>query len=325
MSLDRQILDNLGTDASPALEASHLVAELAMLWFEQPGIPRAAVLPVDAEVRPEVVGALLAALDGGEILEAATVDEAFAAATPLLQPGGGRVDRELAAGDPERIPAAVRSELPAARALLAGLASLLGDADEGAALVPTAAAHVLLATSTALPERTQRAHLDAVGAAVDELTTAVERARPRDGHAHRPRRHRPARRPQRRGRAPRGGGPAGEQQARVPGGRRAPPHAGARELAPRPRGAGPRLGLDPADVTVTSPDGSLTLAEVDYSIRSTAVAGVGIVLSAGAALFLMVWWARHWHRTRRSAKLIEARHLSHPAARPRAGEAAGRH
>ena len=30
----------------------------------------------------------------------------------------------------------------------------------------------------------------------------------------------------------------------------------------------------------------------------------------GAALFLLVWWARHWHRTRRSTKLVEARHPS---------------
>jgi len=48
-------------------------------------------------------------------------------------------------------------------------------------------------------------------------------------------------------------------------------------------------------------------------VRSTAVSGVGLVLSIGAGLFLVVWWARHWHRTRRSARLIAAG--SHPTTR----------
>ena len=65
-------------------------------------------------------------------------------------------------------------------------------------------------------------------------------------------------------------------------------------------------GAFPLDVEITSPDGGLRIAELDYSVRSTAVSGVGVVLSAGAALFLLVWWARHWHRTRRSAKLVAA-------------------
>jgi len=325
MSLDRQILDNLGTDASPALEASHLVAELAMLWFEQPGIPRAAVLPIDPDVRPEVAAALMAALDGGAILEATTVDEAFAAATPLLQPGGGRVDRELAPSDPERIAPAVRSQLPTARALLAGLASLLGEADEGTTRVATAAAHVLLATSTALPERTQLAHLEAVGAAVEELTGAVSAPgretitlTARDGTVPLVVRN--------------DGDLPLEVSVRLessklefPEGDVLPltlaPGSSRLDLAVRARAS----GSIPLTVTITSPDGSLTLGEVDYSIRSTAVAGAGIFLSAGAALFLMVWWARHWHRTRRSAKLIEAKHLSHPSGRPQAGEPAGRH
>lgn len=325
LSLDRQILDNLATDVSPALEVSHLIAELAMLWFEQPGIPRAAVLPIDADVRPEVAAALLPALDGGAILEATTVEEAFAAASPLLQPGGGQVDRALAPGDPERIGPAVRSRLPAARALLAGLASLLGAADERATLVPTAAAHVLVATSTAIGERTQLAHLDAVGAAVEQLTGAVSAPgretvtlTARDGTVPLVVRN--------------DGDVPLEVEVRLessklefPDGEVVPltlaPGSSRLDLAVRARAS----GSIPLTVTITSPDGSLTLAEVDYSIRSTAVAGAGIFLSAGAALFLMVWWARHWHRTRRSAKLIEAKHLSHPSGRPPAGEPVGRH
>ena len=42
----------------------------------------------------------------------------------------------------------------------------------------------------------------------------------------------------------------------------------------------------------------MALAESQYTIRSSAVSGVGIVLTVGAAGFLALWWGRHWHRNR---------------------------
>jgi hypothetical protein len=66
------------------------------------------------------------------------------------------------------------------------------------------------------------------------------------------------------------------------------------------------------DIDVTSPDGELTMATLHTSVRSTAISGVGALLSVGAALFLLVWWARHWRRTRRSNKLVAT---THPAVR----------
>jgi hypothetical protein len=57
------------------------------------------------------------------------------------------------------------------------------------------------------------------------------------------------------------------------------------------------------DVQVTSPDGDLVLASTSYSVRSTAVSGVGLGLSIGAGVFLIVWWARHW-RASRNEKLV---------------------
>lgn len=322
LEVDPLVVAHLGRDRPPALEASHLVAELAMLWFEQPGVPRAAVLPVDGGVRPEVLVALLAALSDGRVLEATTLDDAFDRAEPLVQPGGGRVDRQLAPTEPDPIARQVRNQLGMARSLLVGLGALLGDGAD--TQVPAAAAHLLLATSTALGPSEQVAHLDAVGAAVDELTSAVVA---------------PARETitltARDGTVPlvvRNDGEVpiettvrlASSKLEFPEGDvlplSLPPGSTRLDLAVRARAS----GSIPLTVTITSPDGSLTLAEVDYSIRSTAVAGMGVILSAGAALFLLVWWARHWHRTRRSAKLVEAKHLSHPAGFARSeSEAAG--
>ncbi len=56
------------------------------------------------------------------------------------------------------------------------------------------------------------------------------------------------------------------------------------------------------DIVVRSPDGVVVLDQVRYTVRSTAVPGLGVVLSAGAAGFLVIWWARHWRRDRRARR-----------------------
>src|SRR5262249_26238612 len=48
------------------------------------------------------------------------------------------------------------------------------------------------------------------------------------------------------------------------------------------------------------PDGTVTLDSSTFDIRSTAISGVGLLLSVGAALFLAVWWLRHWRNSNRS-------------------------
>lgn len=58
-------------------------------------------------------------------------------------------------------------------------------------------------------------------------------------------------------------------------------------------------GDTPVRVTVRTPDDGVVLAEGRYTIRSTAVSGVGVVLTVGAAAFLALWWGRHLLRARR--------------------------
>ncbi len=59
-----------------------------------------------------------------------------------------------------------------------------------------------------------------------------------------------------------------------------------------------RSGDFAVDVRITSPDGGLVLAAQEVTLRSTAVSGVGIVLSVGALIVLGVWWGRSVHRRR---------------------------
>ncbi len=76
------------------------------------------------------------------------------------------------------------------------------------------------------------------------------------------------------------------------------------------------LGVSPLDVEVLTPDGQRVLASTRFQIRSTAVPGLGYLLSGAALVFLVAWWIVSFTRTR----ALE----STAAAEPEAGEATSR-
>lgn len=59
-------------------------------------------------------------------------------------------------------------------------------------------------------------------------------------------------------------------------------------------------GSVPVFVELWTPDDQIRIASQRLNVRSTAISGVGIVLSVGALLVLVVWWARNWRKTSRS-------------------------
>ena len=69
-------------------------------------------------------------------------------------------------------------------------------------------------------------------------------------------------------------------------------------------------GAFPLSVSVRSPDDILDIASTQFTVRSTAISGVGLVLSIGAGAFLLVWWARHFRKTRRARALVDSAHPS---------------
>ncbi len=76
------------------------------------------------------------------------------------------------------------------------------------------------------------------------------------------------------------------------------------------------------EATITSPDARLLpVASSQFNVRSTAVSGVGLVLTIAAGLFLLLWWGRHFRRTRRAKRLIAS---DHPSTRPVPTGAVGR-
>jgi putative peptidoglycan lipid II flippase len=57
-------------------------------------------------------------------------------------------------------------------------------------------------------------------------------------------------------------------------------------------------------IDLDSPDGTLNIASSIYTVRSTAASGVGVFLTVGAALLLLMWWARDLRHGRRARRLV---------------------
>jgi hypothetical protein len=61
-------------------------------------------------------------------------------------------------------------------------------------------------------------------------------------------------------------------------------------------------GAFPLRILLKSPDGKVLLGQTRLTVRSTNASGVGIGLSVGAGIFLLLWWYRHSARRRRERR-----------------------
>ncbi|MGY6500782.1 MAG: hypothetical protein ACXIVQ_07835 [Acidimicrobiales bacterium] len=61
-------------------------------------------------------------------------------------------------------------------------------------------------------------------------------------------------------------------------------------------------GAFPLIISVESPDGGIELAQVRYTVRSTAVSGLGVGLSVVAVVMLVVWWVRTARKARAAGR-----------------------
>lgn len=314
LAVDPIVAERLAGDGSPALVVSRVMAELAMVRLERPGIPRALVVPVHDDLDPAVVTALLEALGSGAPFEPLPVVEAIDATAPVRDAAGNVVERALEPTDREAaLSSAEVIRLRSARQLLATFDGLLGGGHPRTAEL---APHLLLATARSLTQDERQAHLDTVAGQVEEVASAVstpERSTitltAREGTVPLSIRNE-------------AGMPlevsirASSDKLEFPGGDvqqiTLTEETTRIDIAVLARAS----GSFPLDVEVTTPDGRRQLTATRFTVQSTAVSGVGIVLSVGAGLFLVAWWASHWRRTRRSARLIStdhparARHLS---------------
>lgn len=303
LPVDAAIATRLRSDASPAAITTQVLAELAALWGEQPTLRRSVVVKVDRMTPPAVITQLQQALAATGFLRPMQLGSAFDAADPLVDARGDPRRIALAPAETARFADNSIASIRAVGDQLASLRSLLRPADP----VLTAVESDLLRSEAAGLSAPQRAgHLaDArqrVAAVVGSVTTAGAATVTLTA---------------RKGSLPltivnnSGTTLSVELHLRgakveVPGGRdvplELPPGVSRVSIDVRTRVS----GSIPLELTVTSPDGRLLLTSARYRVQSTAVSGVGVVLSAGAMLFLLIWWGRHWREHRRSNKLVDA-------------------
>jgi hypothetical protein len=62
----------------------------------------------------------------------------------------------------------------------------------------------------------------------------------------------------------------------------------------------------PLTLSVATADGRHELDQARFTVRSTAVSGMGLALIGGSLLFLGAWWGRNIHRARRNRRLVPA-------------------
>lgn len=309
---DAALSSHLTENEDPVVGANHALADLAILYFDQPKVRRFVVLSVPDATTATALDSLLAGLAQMRIVLPLGVESAFAS-VPVAGAKGeadGSRDPLVRKLDlpPPGAPSALASALRSTEAELATFSSTFVD---GTALAAPLGARLLAAGDRRLAPDTALGELDGIRRDIRSALTAVEAPTrqtitftARDGvvsfavrnssgspinavvHLQGSKLDFPGR-------------PDGSLPIVLENG------STRVEVRVRTRASGD----SPLDVRITTPDGRIELARTRVTIRSTAFSGVGVLLSVGAGAFLLGWWGKHIVKSRRS------RRARHPAGR----------
>jgi hypothetical protein len=285
-----------GQDA--VLAAHHLLADLAVIYFDFPGRPRGVVVVPPDGWRPSAAF-LTSWLDGlttGPILGAATLDQFFAVppATAGRNRNLVRTLRTTGAG-----PALPVESILAARRHLDAFGGILGPNEpvferlertllvaEGSQLRGAVRARYLRGVTTQITTELGRIHAPAqrsitLTARRGRIPVTIEKEVPYPVHL-----------------VIR----VASDQLRFPSGSRREVELTRRNTTELFTVQARTSGAFPLRVTLESPDGRLLLSTSRFTVRSTAASGLGVILSVGAGVVLLGWWARSLGRRRRERR-----------------------
>jgi len=292
------LLDTAGT---PALRAQRFLAGLSVVALEQPNDLRGVV--VDTARRwnpdPEVINPVLAGLRENPLIEASSLDELMTTVPPR-EGEAGPVVRQLVPIAPGP-PSVSAIAFTATSRRLDGLASMVGATDP---VVERGRDSLLVALTSAWSPATARtrssARLNHVDNEIHSVANQVIAPDTRTVTLISRRSDIPISILNTTGREVTIRVQLDSEKLEFPDG-------DARVLTLPSRNTTVRLpvesrasGTFPLRVTITSEDGALNLQQARYTVRSTVVSGVGVILTIGAGLFLAIWWLTHWRRTRRN-------------------------
>jgi Family of unknown function (DUF6049) len=315
---DPELAGLLEGDAPPALQAARFLAALSLVALEAPREPRGVVVvsPSGWDPPTALLEAVLGGLRGHPAIRPETLDAFFADVGPELRGGAPliRTPAGRAVPDPEVEPAGVR----AARRRLSAFGQVVGDGPLAAA-----ADRAILTSLATPPDESDRDALRGRTAPRSYLSGASHLMEDVTGRVRGPNGQRVTL-TARRASLPISLLNANSQplqvrvhlesdQLRFPGGAdrmlTLPPQNTTESFAVETRAP----GAFPLVITVTSPDGQLVVNRSKLTIRSTVVSGVGALLTAGAGLFLLVWWGNDLRRSRRQRRRRVAESAAAPA------------
>lgn len=285
-----------------ALDAQRFLAELALVWLTRPSVERGVLvrLPELAAIDVDTVSTALAGLGQRGVSRVLTAQQLFEDLAPTDE-DEGPPEIELARSEGHDDLGPLADALGRAQERIPALAGTLADRD----LVDSLWRTTFVAIGAGTPQGERHAYVNRVDVAAGDvaakvsapekfqitltaregtipLTLTNDTGRPVSVNVH-----------------------LDSNQLEFPEGTTRPevlpPGTLRLDVAVRTRAS----GAFPLDVTITSPDDTIELDHTTFTIRSTAVSGVGVFLSAGAGLFLLVWWARHWRTAKRSQRLVD--------------------
>jgi hypothetical protein len=287
---------------SPALRAQRVLAKLSVVALEAPGASHAVTLvnPSDLDPPTELLDAMLTGLRGNPWLTPVTVDDVFETVPLESTTSGAPETRELAAytAPPPPVPAL---SYAATAKRLDSFRNLAGATDP---IVLAGERSMLLAESSTFvgPAGSLRAAatVNSVRVGIDEFLSHIRVPQPstitltsRSGEIPLTFRNETGR-------------PL-DVTLQLASAKLTFPEGPTRTLRLPTRSTTLRVpveartsGTFPLQMSVTSTDGALTVADRTFRVRSTAFSTVGVVLMAGAGVFLAVWWGVHIRRDRRT-------------------------
>ncbi|MGH9178028.1 MAG: DUF6049 family protein [Acidimicrobiales bacterium] len=287
----------------PVLAAHHLLADLAVIHQDSPSRSRAVVALPPRSWRPNqaFLDSLLGGLASSPVVRGATLDVVFADVPAATTGTGGTMVRQL--GPPAAGATLRRVEVQEARARLVSFASMLNPDNTVDDRIEEL---LLLAEGAGLRAAQRKAYLDGIKRRIDSQTAGVQVPSNRSITL-----------TARKGEIPvtvrnTAGYPV-RVQLQVASDKLDFPRGAVRSLDLSRGSTTERFsvrartsGSFPLRVNLVSPDGGLLIGSSRFTVRSTAASGVGLVLSAGAVAFLLLWWGRHLARGRRNRRLVPA-------------------
>jgi len=312
VSIDQALGAHFRNDGNQVLEAHRFLADLAVLYFDQPGGQQRGIVAFTPRVwHPDktFLDTAMAGLTDNPVVEPVTLNNLFAGADKLRGGNGAPLVRRLV-GAPRNI----SLPIAATRSARQRLTNFRGIVDDGNPTYALLDEQLLTANSADLRSTRQRTYVTGVD---DMLDTQLRRIQTPSGSI---------RLTARSGQIPvtfrNGTGypvhvvvTVRSDKLEFPGGTDGshPRNEITRKLDLVRRNETSRFavqtrasGAFPLLVTLQSPDGSLLVSHTQITVRSTAASGVGLLLSAAAGIFLLVWWGRHVLHGRRARRLVPA-------------------